>query len=410
MITKLDHVTLIDGVRDTPLADAWVLVEADRIVRIGQYPEEARPADQTVDLRGCTLLPGLFNLHVHIQRRHLAARQQQVFRVGAAAVENAPDTYRIVWAMKNAWRELFSGVTTLRDCASKNRINNTLRDMIRSGIVKGPDILSCGFGIAATGGHETHRYQGAVEVDGPDEVRKAVRMEIKQGADFIKFMASGGIGGMPEHEDPSWVEMGLDELRAGIDEAHNRNKRTTVHAMGERSILRALEAGVDCIEHGVNLNEEALAMMKERRVFYVPTLSGITAVAEREQRSGSRELGDLIQRRVVEPLKHSIQLAAEQDITIGCGTDTFGDVITEMQLFHACGLSNMACVKTATANAARICGLEASRGTVEPGKLADLVIVDQNPLEDLEHLRLVRKVMKRGVLVDLDWAVQLQSV
>ncbi|NLB44424.1 MAG: amidohydrolase family protein, partial [Clostridiaceae bacterium] len=142
----------------------------------------------------------------------------------------------------------------------------------------------------------------------------------------------------------------------------------------------------------------------------VPTLSGITAVAEREQRSGSRELGDLIQRRVVEPLKQSIQLAAEQDITIGCGTDTFGDVITEMQLFHACGLSNMACIKTATANAARICGLEANCGTVEPGKLADLVIVGKNPLEDLEHLRLVRKVMKRGMLVDLDWAVQLQSV
>ena len=409
MITKLDHVTLIDGIHDTPLADAWVLVEADRIVRIGQYPEEPGPADQTVDLRGCTLLPGLFNLHVHIQRRHLAARQQQVFRVGAAAVENAPDTYRVVWAIKNAWRELFSGVTTLRDCASKNRINNTLRDMIRAGIVKGPDVLSCGFGIAATGGHETHRYQGAVEVDGPDEVRKAVRMEIKQGADFIKFMASGGIGGMPEHEDPSWVEMGLDELRSGIEEAHDRNKRTTVHAMGERSILRALEAGVDCIEHGVNLNEEALAMMKERRVFYVPTLSGITAVAEREQRSGSRELGDLIQRRVVEPLKQSIQLAAEQDITIGCGTDTFGDVITEMQLFHACGLSNMTCIKTATANAARICGLEERCGTIEPGKLADLVIVEKNPLEDLEHLRLVRKVMKRGMLVDLDWAVQFQS-
>ncbi|MDW7659760.1 MAG: amidohydrolase family protein, partial [Bacillota bacterium] len=296
-----------------------------------------------------------------------------------------------------------------RDCASKNRINIVLRDMIRNGQVRGPNVLACGFGVAATGGHETHRYQGAVEADGPDEIRKAVRMEIKHGADFIKFMASGGLGGMPEHEDPDWVEMGEDELAAGIREAHDRGRRTTVHAMGTAAIHNALNAGVDCIEHGVCLDEAALSLMQARGVHYVPTLSGIEAVARREEERGDPALGALIRRRVVVPHRESVRQAAARGIRIGCGTDTFGDVVEELCLLQDCGLSAMDCLRAATGTAAEICGLDDRLGRLASGKKADLLVVNGNPLTDLRILRSIRLVIKDGMIADPEWAMNLAN-
>jgi imidazolonepropionase-like amidohydrolase len=311
----------------------------------------------------------------------------------------------MLWAVKNAWKELQRGVTVIRDCGSKNRVSVDLRNSIKEGIINGPRVFACGFGIAATGGHETHKYQGAVEADGPDEIRKAVRAEIKAGADFIKFMGSGGIGGMPENEDPSWVEMGVDELEAGIREAHYRGKRTTVHAMSEEAILNALKAGIDCIEHGVMLNEQALDIMAVRGVYYVPTISGIAAAANREAESGKKEIAEIICNVVVEPLKSSIKRAYARGITIGCGTDTLGDVVDELKILNSCGLPGMECIRAATINAAKICGIEDKAGSVEAGKIADLLIVEGDPLEDIEALRKVRGVLKAGTPVNFQWLI-----
>lgn len=407
MRTIIENCTLVDGINDNPIENAWVLLENKLISSIGIHDQQKPPkADLRIDARGGTLLPGLFNLHVHIQRRHLSKKGAKgTFREGAPYIENSIDTKRMLWAFKNAWKEIQTGVTTIRDCSSKNRINIDLRNSIKEGIIKGPDVIACGFGIAATGGHETHKYQGAVEVDGPDEIRKAVRNEIKAGADFIKFMGSGGIGGMPENEDPNWVEMGIDELQAGITEAHNRGKKTTVHAMGEQAIMNALIAGIDCIEHGVMLSDRALDIMCENGINYVPTVSGITAVYKREAESGKKEVAELINERVVKPLNNSIQKAYKSGITIGCGTDTLGDVVEELKIFEACGMSKIDCIRTATLNAAKICGLEDIVGTVEVGKRADLLIVEKSPFEDLENLRSVFLIFKEGIIVDYNWLI-----
>lgn len=405
MKTVIENCTLIDGISNEPVKNAWIMIEDGIISMVGTHKKGKPPlAEIKLDASDCTLLPGMFNLHVHIQRRHLSEKGKS-FKEGAPAVENSSDPKRMVWAVKNAWRELQKGVTTIRDCASKNRINIELRNSIKAGIINGPRVLACGFGIAGTGGHETHKYQGAVEVDGPDEVRKAVRREIKEGADFIKFMGSGGIGGMPENEDPSWVEMGIDELEAGIREAHYRGKKTTVHAMGEEAILNALKAGIDCIEHGVNLNDEALDIMCQRKVHYVPTVSGITTVYKREAERGNKEVADIIYKRVVEPLMNSIRKAYDRGLTIGCGTDTLGDVVDELKIFETCGMTKMDCIHTATVNASIICGLEKILGTVEEGKRADLLIVKGDPLEDLDVLRNVFWVIKDGTIVDYNWLV-----
>ncbi len=176
--------------------------------------------------------------------------------------------------------------------------------------------------------------------------------------------------------------------------------------MGAASVIKALEAGIDCIEHGVNLTEEALDLMEEKAVAYVPTVSGIQAVAQREQAHGDPALAALMMRRVVDPLKDSIRKAATRKILIGCGTDTVGDVVTELGLLQACGLSLTGCLRAATSNASRICGLEQERGFLAVGQAADLLLLGKNPLENLEHLRCVEAVFKDGVHVDPHWLIQ----
>lgn len=398
----ITNCNLIDGTGAEIKKLCWVLIQNDFIIEIGQGTENIPEAEEYVDAGGKYLMPGLVNLHVHIQRRHLA-RGNSAFRYGAPYVENSPDTKRILWAMNNAWYELSTGVTTVRDLASKNRLATQLRDAINEGLIKGPRMVVCGFGIAGTGGHETHRYQGAIEADGPDEVKKAVRGEIKAGANFIKLMASGGLGGMPEHEHPAWAEFSVEEMTAAVEEAHKRNKGVTVHAMGEKPVLCALYAGVDGIEHGTKLNEEALDIMAERGTYYVPTMSGIAAVADKEERQGSKELAELMRQEVVYPHRSSVKKAYERGILIGCGTDTLGDMIEEMKLLYSCGISVMDCIKAATLNGAKITGLERLIGTVEKGKKADLVLVRANPLEDLENMRSIDAVFLNGELVTAKW-------
>ena len=346
-------------------------------------------------------LPVLVNLHVHINRRHLS-RCSGMFR------QERP-RWRILvtpsacYMTRNAWYELSRGVTTLRDLCSVGRTASELKSAINEGLIRGPRMVVCGLGIASTGGHETHRYAGAVEADGPDAVMQATREEIKRGADFIKLMVSGGLGGMPEHEHPGWTEFSIPEIAAACYAAHSHNRTVTVHAMGEEPVLNALKGGVDGIEHGASLTEEALDIMCERNVYYVPTMSGITAVADKEERSGSPELAAMMRELVVYPQRESVRKAHRRGVLIGAGSDTLGSVPEELLLMQECGMSALEALQTATINAAIILRWEDRLGTVEPGKLADLLIVEKNPLEDLRNLNLVRTVLLNGEIVSPSW-------
>lgn len=250
-------------------------------------------------------------------------------------------------------------------------------------------------------------YKGAVEVDGCDEVLKAVRHEIKLGADFIKVMASGGIGGMPEREHPAWSELSALEIKSACDAAHSHNKKVTVHAMGELPVMNSLVAGVDGIEHGATLTDDALDIMKSRGVYYVPTASGIGAVADKERKNGNMSLADIICKEVVFPQLESIKKAHEKGILIGAGTDTLGDMCDELLLFEQAGLSTYEALQTATLNASKIVENDMI-GTIECGKTADLVFLDANPLEDLHNLRKVNTVVFEGEIVNEHWMCNLQ--
>ncbi len=398
----IHSINLIDVEKGEVLHNSYLVTEGSKISSVGNgaVPSDiAHSCNEIVDGSGLYLLPGLINLHVHIQRRHLHHKGKGVFRQGAAALENSEDSRRMLFAMRNGWDELLNGTTTIRDCSSKSRLNSIYRDAIAEGLIVGPDVISCGLGIATTGGHETHRYPGAIEADGPDAFRKAVRTEIIYHADFIKFMGSGGLGGLPEHEHPYWAEVSQGELSAGVEEAHNRMKSCTIHAMGKKSVRIAIDAGIDGIEHGTNLDEELVALMKEHGVYYVPTMSGISTVADREEESGSFELAEFIRNLVVRPQQESVQLAYSNGLLIGAGTDTLGDLVCELELFTKCGMTNADALKTATSNAAMILGRQQDIGSIRPGKKADLFMIEGNPLESVSNLRRILKVMKNGSFI-----------
>lgn len=363
---------------------------------------------KVVDGQSCYLIPGLMNLHVHINRRN-CSRSTGTFRMGAPAIENLPDGQRMLYAERNAWFEMLNqGITTMRDLCSVGRTASLLKEAINNGVIHGPRLLVCGMGIAATGGHETHRYKGAVEVDGTDEVMKAVRTEVKLGADFIKIMSSGGIGGMPEHEHPDWAELSEEEIAAGVFAAHTHKREVTVHAMGREPVLAALHGGVDGIEHGTVLDEEALDIMVNRKVWYVPTASGITAVSNKEAKQGDPVLAATIKKLVVDPQRESIKKAHKRGILIGAGSDTLGSVLNELLIFEECGFTRKECLDTATSNAAKIIHMEDKLGYIKEGYIADMVLVKGNPMDDLHNLANVEKVYKDGHEVTLAWLANLK--
>ena len=407
MKTLITNCCLLDDAGHT-LPGRTAVLSGNRIEKLydGPFPEPSSE-DLVIDANGSYLLPGLINMHVHINRRNVS-RTSGTFRTGAAAIENADDGTRMLYAARNAWYEMLKeGVTTLRDLCSVGRTATHLKEAINSGLIGGPRLIVCGLGIAATGGHETHRYDGDVQVDGPAEIMKAVRNEVKMGADFIKVMSSGGIGGMPEHEHPDWAEYSEEEIAAAVFAAHTHKREVTVHAMGSEPVLVALRAGVDGIEHGTVLTDEALDIMVKRGVWYVPTASGIGAVADKEEKSGNAELAETVRRIVVRPQIESIKKAKARGLLIGAGSDTSGSVLKELLIFEQCGFTRKEALDTATANAAKILHMDDKIGYVREGYLADLILVKDDPMKDLNNLSGIEAVFKDGVKVTEDNLMRL---
>ena len=399
---------IIDGRSNEEKQDCWVVIEGNKISKISAGKPLQMDADTVIDAKGGFLLPGLVNLHVHMQRRH-ASRGSELFRIISTNVATGPEAQRILFALRNAWYELSRGITTLRDLSSQTRVSNKLRDYFKDGLFNGPRLVTCGTGVCCTGGHGSHRNTGdAIEVDGQYEVMKAVRREIKEGAEFIKMMVSGGLGGMPDREHPDWTEFTIEEIKAGVAAAHSHNKTVTVHAYGEQPPLTALHAGVDGIEHGTRLTDEAIDIMVERGVYYVPTISGLTELCDREANKGSKEMAKLVHEIVILPQRDSVKRAYKRGVLIGAGTDTLGELVQEIELMQECGMTPMDAIKTATSNAACILQMGDRLGLVQEGYLADLLLIDNNPLEDLGNLRNVNTVIRDGNIVTCEWICNLQ--
>jgi len=374
-----------------------VLVRAGKIEKVSTEKLDIPPGCEIIDGAGKYLIPGLFNLHSHPQRRHVSLNEKSgPFRLGAAAVEDLPDTQRMAYAIRNIWTEmLLEGVTTIRAAGSKNYLNIELRDALDKGILCGPTIIATGPILATTGGHATVGIDGAMEVDGVDEVRKAVRMVLKKEADWVKLCVTGGLAGIHKGEHPSMVQFTYDEVAAAVDEAHRKNRKVMVHCMASAAAEMAIKAGVDCIEHGNLLSDAVLGLMKEKNISFVPTMSGIWKVYQREHDAGNTRVADLLA-DVIFPHKEVVRHAIAAGILIGTGTDTLGSIVEEMRMFIQCGMTNTQALNSATIDSARIVSRDARTGSIEPGKNADMVLLGGNPLEKIDEFKHIEKVLVKG--------------
>lgn len=384
---------LIDGTGNDPLENSLVEMSGSEIEWVGTVSKYGDlPGDEElIDAEGYTLLPGLINCHVH-----LAMDGQSPHHVLANA-SPAEEGFR---ALRNAANTLLGGVTTVRDCGARTRAVKDLSDAIDSGDFHGPRILTCGRGLTTTGGHAHWMCR---EVDGADEIRKGVREEIKQGADWLKVMATGGVSTPgTDAGAPTFTE---DELRVAVETARQAGKAISAHAIGNAGIKNALRAGVDCIEHASYLDRETLELLKESRATHVPTLSSFHQVATHGEDSGLNPRFVQRTRKAAESNRNSFQMSRQAGVKLAAGTDAgvplnyHGGIGLELKLMVEAGASPMESIVIATRNAASILGLEEQVGTVEVGKKADLVLVEDNPLKDPLRLNDPWKVIKDGQVV-----------
>jgi len=378
------------------IENATVLVEGGSILKIAKNSLSIPKNTQKISLEHRTLLPGFIDAHIHICMDGSADPM-------TASLTESP-TITALKAAESARRTLMAGITTVRDMGGKDGIDFGLRQAIASGLIPGPRMLVSGQLICMTGGHG---WQVGLEADGPDEVRRAAREQIKAGADIVKLMATGGV--LTPAVEPGSEQFTEAELHAGVEEAHKAGKKTATHAMGTRGIKNALRAGIDSIEHGVYLDDETVSMMIERNIPLIPTISALYNIETRGVEAGIPAFA-VEKTLMVKPFHlESIRMAREAGISVAAGTDAgtpfnrHGENLGEIKLLvDYGGFSPMGAIKAGTGNAAKVLGLEDELGTVAEGKVADLVMVEGNPLDDIDVLldpEAICLVMQKGKIV-----------
>ena len=400
---------LIDGTGAPPVQNAVVVVEGSRISAAGA--QEAVEAPRGPDVRELDypdgyLLPGLIDAHTHLMFGAGEATYEEV-------IERDSDEIMLLRAARNAHIHLNAGVTTLRDCGARNQVTFDLRRGVDQGLALAPRLLLSGRPVTVTKGHF---WWCNGEADGVKGVRKAVRRLVEDGADFIKIMASGGGTAGTDNRRPSFS---VEELRAIVDEAHNQGVPTTAHCIASQSIANALDAGVDSIEHATFIEPDGSYVFNPRiaeriasqGVRVSPTVQ--TGYRRREKLLAMREEGhsltpedrvrlEDLQIKCERQVEFLGRLWSEWGITIVAGTDaisSFGDYCLGLELQVEAGMSTAEVIRSATGVAAQAVGLDHLVGTLEPGKEADLIVVDSDPLADIRALRSMRMVMQRGGVV-----------
>jgi imidazolonepropionase-like amidohydrolase len=372
-----------------------VLVQGEKIGKVTEGGVAIPKGARNIDLAGRFLLPGFIDCHVHL------CLDGSPDPLATLSGESIPMT--TLKAARFAEKTLMAGVTSVRDMGGREGIDIVLRDAIRSRQIPGPRMLVSRQMICMTGGHG---WPVGREADGPDEVRKAAREQIKRGADLIKLMATGGV--LTPGVEPGAAQLTEEELRAGIEEAQKAGRRTATHAMGTEGILNALRAGIDSIEHGVYLNDEIVSWMVAHGVFLIPTISALYHIETKGLEAGIPAYAVEKTQRVKPHHLNSIRMAREAGVKIAMGTDAgtpfnmHGENTMELKLFVDQGFSPEEAIKAGTRIAAEVLGMEDELGTIEEGKQADLIVVDGNPLEDITLLlkaEAIPLIMQGGNLV-----------
>ncbi len=388
----LRDVTVVDGTGADPVPGQALVVEGRRIAWIGPVGSAPSTApENVVEGGGRTVLPGLVNCHVHLTADGSPDLMAQ------AQGDTVPQA--TLRAAANAWTTLRSGVTTVRDCGAADDVVVELAKAVETGFVPGPRIQAAGRVITMTGGHG--HFIGR-EADGPDEVRKATRAEIKAGAAVIKVMATGGV--LTRGVSPTQTALLPEELTVVAQEAHNSGRRVTTHAIGRAGIHNALISGIDSVEHGFYLDDELLDIAVAQGTFLVPTILAVDGIVRNGTAAGIPDwVVDKAEREAAKQ-RESFAAAVASGMRIAAGTDAgtpfnrHGDLASELALMVEHGLSPMQTLVAATGGAAENLGMAQDIGTLEVGKLADLVVVDGDPVADITATARVVLVVKGGVV------------
>jgi len=394
---------LIDATGADAREKMSVLVENGRIAQIGAQGT-IQAADATViNAPDQTLIPGLIDTHFHLFLLLLnpVGGPSEVTHMADEMV--ATKVFKAANAAK-VWLQM--GVTTVRDAGAGEFMAVAMKEAIRDGYTPGPRVVASGPLIAQTGGFRPGSNSHGVEVTGADEARREARIHLKAGVDVVKIYGASTIGGGGGRliSEPGWTQFTVEEMRAIVEEAHKPGRLTSCHTGSAQSIKNAILAGVDFIDHATFMDQECIDMLLETNTPIVPT----QAIAWSLERFGEKMgFGPHIARKSAEVSAVSMKCLAkayEAGVKIAAGTDAdnpHASLAKECELLTEIGMSNMEAVLAATKTAAEILKLDASLGTIEVGKIADLVLLDKNPVEDIRNLTSVSRVFQSGKEVQL---------
>jgi imidazolonepropionase-like amidohydrolase len=389
---------LIDGKSETPIANALVLIEGDKIVSV--TPGGAAPTGvELIDLSKATVMPGFVDAHTHVLLQGDITAEDYDAQLLKQSIP-----YRAILGARNAQIALSHGFTVLRDLETEGAMyaDVDVKQAIARGEIPGPRMQVSTRAMAPTGAYPLFGYSweltvptGVQSVDGVEDARKAVSEQIKYGADWIKYYSDHGYFYAPDGVLHSHVNFTDEEAKTIVDETHRLGHKVAAHAIGSDGIAAALKAGVDSIEHGDGLTEPQMEEMVRRGIYWVPTIMVGAYVAP--GRSGNWP-------KMVETEKAAFQLGLKKNVKIVLGTDAGGfdwrelNEAVEFDYYVKYGMTPMQAIRSATSGAAELLGWSDKMGTVEAGKWADLVGVSGDPLKDITELQRVKFVMKSGAV------------
>lgn len=401
---KLIHCgRLVDVNSGEILREMTVVVEGDKIVSVSQGYTKAGNGDEVIDLKSKTVMPGLMDMHVHIESQNSPSTQIQRYTLNPADLAYDAQVY--------AEKTLMAGFTTVRDLGGSG-VNVSLRNAINAGKVKGPRIYTAEKTIATTGGHGDPTNGGRADLIGDpgpkegvvnsyDDAKKAVRQRYKNGADVIKITSTGGV--LSVAKDGQGPQFQMDELAGVIETAKEYGFVTAAHAHGDEGMYRAVKAGINSIEHGTFMSERTMDLMKEMGTYYVPTISAGKFVVEKAQIPGyfppvivpkALEVGPQIQTTFGKAYARGVKIAFGTD----AGVFPHGENGKEFIYMVEAGMKPIESIQAATKTAAELLRIYDTVGSIEAGKLADIVAVDGDPTQDISTMANVRFVMKGGVV------------
>jgi len=380
-----------------------IRIKGNKILEVTKGYATPKKNDQIVNLKQSYVMPGFMDMHVHLAQEYVPKAERR---------SKIEPEYRALFAANAASKTLMAGFTSVRNLGDGGMETISLRDAIKEGLVIGPRIFTSGKTIATTGGHgdptngmpkDNYSPPSPEEgvIDSPEDAKKAVRQRYKDGADGIKITATGGVLSVAKSgENPQFTN---EELNSIVATANDYGLWTAAHAHGKEGMKRAVIAGINSIEHGTYMDQEVMDLMKSKGTYYVPTIMAGDWVAEKAKipnffpalvKPKAKKIGPQIQSTFAKAYKAGVKIAFGTD----SGVSAHGDNWQEFILMTNAGMTNQDALKSATIETAKLLRIEDKLGQIKPGMLADIIAVQQNPVEDISTVENVIFVMKDGVI------------